>query len=114
VTHTLVDSPDVCLKEEEVVLGTILANCLQSRWRQDRTYRMTLHVKDLLDDVYAQIIQCEGTPTKQQYREALPHAWAAWCWAQRNADKEYIESFGLLVLRIVLDCLKRLNALPDA
>jgi RNA-dependent RNA polymerase len=27
VTHTLVDAPGVRLKEEEVVLGTILANC---------------------------------------------------------------------------------------
>jgi hypothetical protein len=28
VMHTLgVDVPDVCMKEEEVVLGTILANC---------------------------------------------------------------------------------------
>jgi RNA-dependent RNA polymerase len=35
ITHTLVDVPDVHLKdsEEEVVLGTILANCAQSRWR---------------------------------------------------------------------------------
>src|ERR1700733_5892511 len=45
VTHTLVDAPDVRLKEEEVVLGTILANCVQSRWRSDRTYRMKLHVE---------------------------------------------------------------------
>jgi hypothetical protein len=47
ITHTLVDAPDVHLKEEEVVLGTILANCAWSRWRSDRTYRMKLHVEDL-------------------------------------------------------------------
>src|SRR6266849_10999482 len=51
VTHTLVDAPDVRLKEEEVVLGTILANCAQSRWRSDRTYRMKLHVEGLVDDI---------------------------------------------------------------
>src|SRR6266705_2442415 len=29
VAHTFVDAPDVRLKEEEVVLGAILANCAQ-------------------------------------------------------------------------------------
>jgi RNA-dependent RNA polymerase len=45
VTHTLVDSPDILLKEEEVILGTILANCTQSRWRSDWPYRMKLHAE---------------------------------------------------------------------
>jgi RNA-dependent RNA polymerase len=114
MTHTLVDSPDVCLKEEEVVLGTILANCMRERWRSDRTYRMKLHAEELVSDIYTQIVQCEGRPTEEQCRAALPHAWAAWRWAQHNEDREYIESFALLVLRIVFDCLKRLGALPDA
>ena len=39
VTHTLVDAPDVRLKEEEVVLGTILATTTQPRWRSDRAFR---------------------------------------------------------------------------
>ena len=42
VTHTLVDAPDVGVKEEEVALGMILANCAQSRWRSDRTYIMKI------------------------------------------------------------------------
>jgi RNA-dependent RNA polymerase len=113
-THTLVDSPDVRLKEEEIVLGTILANCAQARWRSDRIYRMKQHAEQLVGDIYMQIVQCEGTPTEKQCRAALPHAWAVWCWAQHNEDKEYIESFRLLVLRIIFDCLKRLGALPDA
>jgi hypothetical protein len=61
--HTLVDTPDVCLKEEEVVLGTILASCAQSRWRSDRTYRIKLHVDGLVDDIRGQIIQMEETTT---------------------------------------------------
>jgi RNA-dependent RNA polymerase len=114
MTHTLVDSPDVRLKEEEVVLGTILANCVQPRWRKERTYRMNLHVEELVDDIDTQIVQCEGTPPEEQCLKALQHAWATWCWAQHNGDKEYIESFGLIALRIILDCLKRLRALTDA
>jgi RNA-dependent RNA polymerase len=116
VTHTLVDTPDVRLTEEEVVLGTILANCLQPRWRSDRSERMRLHVGDLVDDIYTQIVQCEGgykTATEEQLRKALPHAWSAWCWAQHHRDRKYIESFSLLVLRIVFDCLKHLGGLPE-
>jgi RNA-dependent RNA polymerase len=116
VTHTLVDTPDVRLTEEEVVLGTILANCVQPRLRSDRSERMRLHVGNLVDDIYTQIVQCEGgnkKATEELLRTALPHAWSAWCWAQHHRDREYIESFSLLVLRIVFDCLKHLGGLPE-
>ena len=114
ITHTLVDAPDVQLKEEEVVLGTILANCVQSRWRSDRSYRMKLHAEELVGDIRSQIIQYEEKePSEEQLRAALTRAWATWCWAQHNRDKDYIESFALLVLGVVFDCLKRLDALPE-
>ena len=117
VTHTLVDAPEVRLTEEEVVLGTILANCTQSRWRTDRSYRMKLHAEELVDDIYAQVVQCgEGgfrAATEEQLRTALPHAWSAWCWTQHHKDREYMQSFAVLILRIVFDCLKRLGGLPE-
>ena len=114
ITHTLVDVPDVQLKEEEVVLGTILANCVQSRWRSDRSYRMKLHAEELVRDIGLQITQYEEKePSEVQRRAALTRAWAAWCWAQHNRNKDYIESFALLVLGVVFDCLKRLGALPE-
>jgi len=112
-THTLVDTPDVRLTEEEVVLGTILANCTQSRWRSDRSYRMKQHTKDLVGRIRSQIIKCEGSPTEEQLRAALPHAWAVWCWAQHHRDKEYIESFALLVLGTMLDSLRCHGTLPE-
>jgi RNA-dependent RNA polymerase len=114
VTHTLVDAPDVSLKEEEVVLGTILASCAQSRWRSDRTYRMKLHVEVLVDDIRGQIVQMEETPTKEQYRSCLSHAWAVWDWAQHHRDEEFIESFSLIALGLIFDHLKRLDGLPQA
>ncbi|KAN0124365.1 hypothetical protein V8E52_002014 [Russula decolorans] len=43
ITHTLVDMPDVCLKEEEVVLG------------------MKLHVEGLVDEFCRQTVQMEET-----------------------------------------------------
>ena len=111
--HTLVDSPDVRLTEEEVVLGVILANCTQSRWRVDRMYRMKLHSGDLVGDIYEQVIQFDGLQTEGQLRAALARAWDAWCWAQYHQGRDFIESFAIVVLGIVLDCLKRLGALPE-
>jgi RNA-dependent RNA polymerase len=113
VTHTLVDAPDVRLKEEEVVLGTILANCVQSRWRSDRTYRMKLHVEGLLGDIRGKILQIEGTPTQEQLRPCLSRAWAVWAWAQHHRDEEFIESFSLITLGVIIDNLKRLEVLPQ-
>jgi RNA-dependent RNA polymerase len=116
VTHTLVDAPDVRLTEEEVVLGTILANCTQPRWRSDRSYRMRLHAEELVDDIYTQVVQCEGgfrNATDEQLFAALPHAWTVWCWAQHHKDLEYVESFAILILRIVFDCLRRLGGLEE-
>jgi RNA-dependent RNA polymerase len=111
VTHTLVDAPDVRLTEEEVVLGTILANCTQSRWRSDRSYRMKLHTGDLVDEIYSRIVQSEGTPTKDELLAGLSSAWAAWAWAQHHRDKEFIESFSLIMLWIVLHCFDELSKL---
>jgi RNA-dependent RNA polymerase len=112
VTHTLVDAPDVRLTEEEVVLGTILATSTQPRWRSNRSYRMKEHTKDLVGSIRSQIIQCGGSPTKEQLRAALPRAWAVWCWAQHHRDEEYIESFALLVLSTMLDSLECHGMLP--
>jgi RNA-dependent RNA polymerase len=114
VTHTLVDAPDVRLKEEEVVLGTILANCAQPRWRSDRTYRMKLHVEGLVDDIRGQIVQFDEKPTEEQFRSSLSRAWAVWTWAQHHREAEFIESFSLIALGQIIDSLKRLDGLPQA
>ena len=115
VTHTLVDAPDVRLKEEEVVLGTILATTTQPRWRADRAQRMRVNSGALVRDIRAQIVRTanEDKPTDEELRAGLPVAWEMWCWAQHHRDKEFIEGFSLIVLGVILDCLKRLGALPD-
>ncbi len=75
---------------------------------------MKLHAEELVGDIRSQIIQYEEkVPSEEQLRAALARAWAAWCWAQHNRDKDYIESFALLVLGVVFDCLKRLGELPE-
>ncbi|KAF8260154.1 RdRP-domain-containing protein [Lactarius quietus] len=117
VTHTLVDASEVRLMEEEVVLGTILATTTQPRWRADRAFRMRLHSGALVRDIRAQIVRKakEEEPTEEELRAGLSVGWDMWCWVQYHCDgKEFIESFSLIVLGVVLDCLVRLGALPEA
>jgi RNA-dependent RNA polymerase len=114
-THTLLDLPDVQLTEEEVVLGVILAKSTQPRLRKDRAYRVRLQAETLVRDIRARIAPAEeGQRTEKDYRDCLRKAWAMWGWAQHHRDNEYIESFSLIVLGIVLDCLKQLSALPGS
>lgn len=127
-THTLIDAPDVRLTEEEVVLGTILANCTQPRLRSDRAYRLKLQSETLVRDIRSHLIasapgrdaprssssSSSGPLTEPQLRDGLRDAWAMWCWAQHHRDAEFVESFALVALGVVLDCLKRLGALPDS
>ncbi|KAI9446032.1 RdRP-domain-containing protein [Lactarius indigo] len=122
-THTLIEAPDVRLTEEEVVLGTILANCTQPRWRSDRAQRMKLQSETLVRDIRAHIVPGGGSPatpaigsggeSEVRLKERLQCAWATWAWAQYHRYREYIESFALIALGVVLDCLKGLGELPD-
>ena len=98
------------------MLGTIIATTTQPRWRADRTYRMRVRSGALVRDIRAQIVRKakDDEPTEEELRAALQIAWEMWCWAQHHRDEEFIESFSLIVLGVVLDCLKRLGALPEA
>ena len=118
VMHTLVDTPDIRLKEE-VVLGTILANCvqrrLQPRRRTDRIYRMKLHAGGLVNDIREQIVQSESeeTPMEDQLRAGLLCTWDVWAWVQHHRDREFIESFSVIALGFMFDYLGRLGGLPQ-
>jgi hypothetical protein len=101
------------LSEEEVVLGTILATCTQPRLRQSRTARMKLYVEMLVEDVRSHIV---GPYRSKGPGPGLRDAWTTWCWAQHHRGEEefaFIESFALIALGVILDCLKQLGALPD-
>ena len=115
VTYTLVDAPEVRLKEEEVVLGAILATTTQPRWRSNRAQSMRVHSGALVRDMRAQIVRKvnEDEPTEEELRAGLLTGWDMWCWAQHHRDKEFIEGFSLIALGVVLDCLKRLGAFSD-
>lgn len=112
-THTLTDMPGVRLAEEEVILGAILSTCTQVRWRNDRVYRMRLHTEALVNDTRRRLVDTTPDAPPAALRAGLACAWDAWVWAQENAGKEGVQSFGLLVLGVVLHCLKKLDALPE-
>jgi len=111
MSHALIDSPDVYLTEEEVVLGIILAKSVQPRLRKDREYRMRLHADMLVRDIRGQIAPAEESKqTDKELKDGLENAWVMWGWAQHHRDKDFIESFSLIALGVILGCLKQLGA----
>lgn len=116
MTHALSDAPEVRLSEEEIVVGTILAQCSQTRWRTDRTYRMRLHASTLVQDIQEKLFKrkkCEEhSPGELLY--GLSEAWLAWDFATRNVGSFGSRSFGLIALGVILDVLELLGELPTA
>jgi len=105
-THTLSDAPGVRLLEAEVVIGTILAKCSQKRWRKDRIYRMRLHASALVKDVQRNLIESvETTVSVSELIVGLQLAWSAWDLSLRRRNEFAANSFGLIALGRVFDCL---------
>jgi RNA-dependent RNA polymerase len=114
MSHALLDWPDVHLTEEEVVLGIILARSVQPRLRKDREYRMRVHADMLVRGIRGLIAPAgESEQTGKEFRDGLQNAWVMWGWAQHHRDKDFIESFSLIALGVILDCLRQLGALPN-
>ncbi|KAL5489956.1 hypothetical protein ACEPAI_4789 [Sanghuangporus weigelae] len=116
-THTLTDQVDSKLKEEEVVIGTILARCSRHRWRTERIYRMRVHASNLVKEIREQFIPEKlQTMTKVEATQALEFAWTSWKLitdklttedARRNPFG--LNSFSIIALNTVLECLEYLN-----
>jgi RNA-dependent RNA polymerase len=102
-THTLSNTPGVRLLEAEVVIGTILAKCSQKRWRSNRIYRMRLHAFNLVKDVQRNII--ENLDNTFELIAGLQLAWSAWNFSLRHRNEFGANSFGLIALGTVFDCL---------
>jgi RNA-dependent RNA polymerase len=109
LAHTLVDSPETQLAEEEIVVGTILANCTEKRWRNDCMFRMKQHADMLVKDIQARMVKDIVDADYDTLRAGLKTAWEAWVWSL-GIDQHGKDSFGLVALGTVLDCLKRLNS----
>ncbi|KAH7923477.1 RdRP-domain-containing protein [Leucogyrophana mollusca] len=117
-THTLSKAPGARLREEEIVIGTILAKCSQKRWRGDRIHSMKECATFLVKDTRrAFVTNRMEFASEDELREGLQRAWEAWDYSlMRSASTETsecfgAESFGLVALGVVLDCLERLEQL---
>jgi RNA-dependent RNA polymerase len=109
-THTLSDTPGVRLLEAEVVIGTILAKCSQKRWRSDRMYRMRLHASTLVKDVQRNLIESlADTVSVFELIAGLQLAWSAWGFSLCHRTDFGANSFGLIALGTVIDCLDELE-----
>jgi RNA-dependent RNA polymerase len=113
VTHSIENSPDTRLSEEEVVLGTILAKCSQPRWRAERAERMRGHAEALVCDIRAHIVKLHPPLSEEGLRGGLRDAWAAWNWAQHHREEPFILSFSLVVLGLILELLGLSGVLVD-
>lgn len=113
VTHALSDAPDIRLQEEEIAIGTILANCSQHRWRTDRMHRMRLHASELSRDTRLRLFQLSDVqnPEQGELLYGLSQGWLAWDFGMRNAHVFGARTFSLVALHVVLDTLYRLGAL---
>ncbi|KAF8910584.1 RNA dependent RNA polymerase-domain-containing protein [Gymnopilus junonius] len=108
-THTLSDSSGGRLSEVEVVMGTILAKCTQHRWRSERIHRMGHHARELVQDV--QYSLCKNIE-KASYLEAsqgLELAWVAWNFSLAKGDDFGAQSFSLIALGVIFECLIQLS-----
>jgi RNA-dependent RNA polymerase len=112
-THSITNSSDTWLREEEVVLGTILAKCSQPCWREDRSHRMRMHAETLVNYLRVQIIGVLSPPTVEELSDGLRHSWAVWSWAQHHREEPFIQSFSLVALGLIFELLELFGALPN-
>jgi len=117
-TYSLSQVPGSRLREEELVIGTILGKCSQRRYRSSRLHAMRENVGFLVEETKGQLVgRLEGL-SESALKERLAVAWDVWLFSLEKADvSDPVEnfgsgSFGLLGLGLVLECLDRLGGLP--
>lgn len=119
-TYSLSPVPGSRLREEELVIGTILGKCTQRRYRSSRLYAMRENVGFLVQEIKGQLVgRLEELP-ESALKERLAVAWDVWlfslrekaCSSPSGEDNFGSESFGLIGLGLVLECLERLGSLP--
>ncbi|KAG1792180.1 RNA dependent RNA polymerase-domain-containing protein [Suillus plorans] len=125
--HTLSRVPGARLREEEIIVGTILDKCSQKRFKNDRTYAMRECISVLICDIRGRMLpESMADASPDEVRDGLENGWSAWALSQEKYKASYEEgkqaydqgkqaygtqSFGLVALGIVLDCLEELGEL---
>ena len=113
-TYSLSQVAGSRLREEELVIGTILGKCTQRRYRSSRLYMMRENVEFLVREIKEQLIGRLEELSESALKERLAIAWDVWLFSlEKTSPPEFgSESFGLLGLGLVLECLERLGSLP--
>lgn len=114
-THALSDKHR--LSEAEIVIGTILAQCSQDRWRKERIYKMSLHVRKLENDMKDYVYKKKKRQelSRIELEQALEFAWTAWVMMTDSIAKNKLvvtqNTFALIMLNIAFECLEDLKCL---
>ncbi|KAF9246394.1 RNA dependent RNA polymerase-domain-containing protein [Melanogaster broomeanus] len=116
-TYSLSKVPGARIREVELVIGTILARCSQKRYRKDRQFAMGESVGFLVQEIRGQLVGRLEELSEDALKEKLAVAWAVWGYSLEKAGLPAEEnfgsqSFGLIGLGLVLECLERLGSLP--
>ncbi|KAI6013233.1 RNA dependent RNA polymerase-domain-containing protein [Pisolithus marmoratus] len=108
------------LSEEELVIGTVLANCSNREYKKDRVYAMKESLSFLLRVTREALVGELHEDQTEEIAGQLARAWKAWNYTldiQRASNDSGTSlfgshSFGLIALGLVLECLARMGSLP--
>lgn len=101
-------TPGTQLLEEELVLGTIVANHGDKSFRKTKKYKMRLHSGNLVTSVQRQLIADTATATEPELCNGLTRAWRIWSVCAKRDLQFGASSLGLIALGTMLDCVERL------
>ncbi|KAJ2933930.1 hypothetical protein H1R20_g3155, partial [Candolleomyces eurysporus] len=108
LTHSLSNNPREKLTEAEVVAEVILEESLLKSLRKARVYRMRTHSEALVKDVQIGL-RGKALETDEDKLTGLKRAWRAWEFSQRSNNKHGSNSFGIIALGVVFECLEKLG-----
>lgn len=105
-TFSIAQRHAAMLSEEEVVVGTIVAQTSQPHMRKERMAKMREHSGQLVFRTAARIVGSQPDDNK----EALKRAWVAFRVSTVQADAFGSRSFGLIALRELFNALRKLES----
>jgi len=104
VAHTLSEVGGKALSEAEIVMGTILGTSSRKRERKAKVYRMYTHAEALVKGV-GRDLRGTGDDGFDHRLRLINRAWKAWELSQELGGKFGANSFGLIALGVLFDCL---------
>ncbi|KAG2067060.1 RdRP-domain-containing protein, partial [Suillus decipiens] len=88
--HTLSRVPGAHLREEEIVVGTILAKCSQKRFKTDRIYAMRECISVLIRDIRGKMLpESMENASLDEVRDSLEIGWSAWALSQEKYKESH-------------------------